>query len=231
MKSYDEWYGWMESLNRSAYSLNNLRFNEWLLDLLGVRKKQSLLDVGCGQGALVYCAMQGGVLAKGIDFSAEAIKSSHPDVRGNLSHGRAERLPFGNEFFDFVCCVGSLGHFQSKEKALKEMARVLKKNGSALILVPNSYFVGHVYLVWKTGEGISEGGQGFCESFGTLNEWKDLIEGNGFIVEEVHKHNKIWESARVGKLVYFFYNFFFGSVCSKELELCFCFYLQEIKVI
>jgi len=49
--------------------------------------------------------------------------------------GSVDNLPFANNYFDFVNCSGVLHHIERPEKAFREIKRVLKKNGTALIVV------------------------------------------------------------------------------------------------
>jgi demethylmenaquinone methyltransferase/2-methoxy-6-polyprenyl-1,4-benzoquinol methylase len=46
----------------------------------------------------------------------------------------AEKLPFGNETFDFVCVAFGLRNMTHKDLALAEMCRVLKPGGKLLVL-------------------------------------------------------------------------------------------------
>ena len=44
-------------------------------------------------------------------------------------------MPFKNNYFDFVNCSGVLHHIEKPQKAFKEIRRVLKKDGTALIVI------------------------------------------------------------------------------------------------
>ena len=48
-------------------------------------------------------------------------------------------MPLKNEEFDAIFCHGVIEHIKDSEGAVKEMARVLKKGGYAMISVPNRY--------------------------------------------------------------------------------------------
>ena len=49
------------------------------------------------------------------------------------------KLSFKNESFDIIICIHVLEHVQKDKKAMKELHRVLKKNGFAIIDVPLDY--------------------------------------------------------------------------------------------
>jgi len=61
----------------------------------------------------------------------ESIDSKH------IIKGVAEKIPFDNEFFDLVYCYTVLEHVKDVEKSLKEMHRVLKKDGIIFIETPD----------------------------------------------------------------------------------------------
>lgn len=96
----------------------------------------SILDVGCGAGGNIKILGEfGGVT--GFDISEEALKfaRTHGTFK-NLVSGNAEYLPFADESFDLVSALDVLEHIPDDHRAIREMFRVLKKGGFALITVP-----------------------------------------------------------------------------------------------
>lgn len=57
----------------------------------------------------------------------------------------AENIPFDDSFFDICICSGTLEHFVDISKGLKEIRRVLKKNGFLIVVVPNRNWIGKLY--------------------------------------------------------------------------------------
>lgn len=49
--------------------------------------------------------------------------------------GSVDNLPFKNNYFDFINCSGVIHHIENPKKAFREIKRVLKKNGTALIVI------------------------------------------------------------------------------------------------
>lgn len=109
-----------------------------LLDKYLPKQKQKLniLDAGCGTGSMI------GSLAKygkvyGIDISPEAIKYCRLRGLKNVQQASVMKLPFGDEIFDVVTCFDVLYHQQVQpDLAVKEINRVLKKDGIFLLRVP-----------------------------------------------------------------------------------------------
>ena len=106
------------------------------------RADQQVLDVACGTGAFLRACSELGNSVAGIDLSDNAIAT----CRNNLPHGEfhtgnAETLPFEDQRFDLVTCLGSLEHFLEPVKALREMVRVAKPQAQFVILVPNAGFL------------------------------------------------------------------------------------------
>jgi SAM-dependent methyltransferase len=174
---YNEWMG----------EHRNLIQTKLLVDLAGA-KLGCLLDVACGLGYLLDIAEQQGVSAFGLDISRVALnkaKARKPALKA--MEGNGEYLPFANDTFDYVTCLGSLEHFIHPDFGAQEIARVLKPSGTAAIMLPNSHNILAIYNVYKTG-GILPERQDF-ERFGTKVEWRAFLERNGLKVEAVHKFN------------------------------------------
>ena len=93
------------------------------------------LDVGCGSGAFTIAAAQLGAHCTGIDpaksnisFARKtALRFGAKNVAFNI--GNANRLEFMTGTFDLVICQGVLHHLENPEQALREMHRVLKRDG------------------------------------------------------------------------------------------------------
>ena len=98
-------------------------------------KELSVLDVGCGTGKSTEPLLKISRKTKifGVDPDARMLKEAR--LHAEQSHlpikytkGSAESLPFEKESFD-VITVGTAFHWFATKKTLKEMQRVLKKDG------------------------------------------------------------------------------------------------------
>ena len=102
---------------------------KYLLD-----KNEKILDVGCGTGKnLEEFSKYGKVW--GLDNSPEAIAFCKKRGFKNLNLGNIEKMPYKKEFFDVVSALDVLEHVDDL-RALKEIRRILKKEGILIITVP-----------------------------------------------------------------------------------------------
>ena len=103
-----------------------------------------LLDVACGTGRTAT-ALPPDFRYIGTDFSLKAVFIGRELRVGQHSFVAASvmSLPFRSQSFDIITCNGSLEHFPDMYVALKEMKRVLAKNGRIYIESPNLFFVGY----------------------------------------------------------------------------------------
>jgi ubiquinone/menaquinone biosynthesis C-methylase UbiE len=202
--SYDQLYqGWMGHHK-------NIDQAQRILRLLNIRPGTRLLDIGCGLGYVLDMAEAEGVMACGIDISEVALRLGKAEAATRqLVLGDAERLPWPDESFDFLVNLGSLEHFVDPATAVSEMARVMRRQGRAAVLVPNSHHIQAIYNVYRYGE-ILPDLQDF-ERFATRVEWERLLESNGLRVLAVHKYDiGMARMHRKGREVFWWlYNIFF----------------------
>jgi len=130
---------------------HNRRFYEITKVIIPV--KGSYLDVGCHGGNFTQKVIQK-IESKdvyGIDISTRAINY----IKRRIPYGKfrvasAEKLPFESNVFDAVFCLEVLEHIDDPIAALKEIKRVLKKSGYALVLVPSdSLLFRLIWLFWN----------------------------------------------------------------------------------
>lgn len=121
-------------------------YNEMLempatLELLGNVKGKKILDFGCGSGIYAKLLTKKGAKIKGFDISPEMIKiarQENPEL--DLRVGSGYKFPF-KEKFDVVLASLVVHYLDNWNKMLKEVRRVLKKEG---------------YFIFSTGNPVSE---------------------------------------------------------------------------
>ena len=117
-----------------------IRRIEWrsMFEWLNLKEGEKILDVACGRGTLSLKIAERGCEVHGVDISEDAIKGAkrlaeREKIVCEFEVGSAEDLPYADGYFDKVICSSSLEHFKDDIKALKEMHRVLKPNGSVVL--------------------------------------------------------------------------------------------------
>ncbi len=105
----------------------------------GVPPGSKTLDVGCGAGVFAVELIQHGYDVWGVDLSEAMIKYTR-ETSGiqQFSVGDSERLEFPDNTFDAVTCLGVIEYLDGDEPALREMWRVLKPGGKAIIATPSA---------------------------------------------------------------------------------------------
>jgi len=130
-----------------------------------------ILDVGCGTGANLEMLSQFGE-TEGVDVSAAALDFCRARGLENVKQGEAERLPYEDGVFNLVTGLDVVEHLDDDLAGLKEMHRVLGREGRALLFVPAFMFL------WGVQDDISNHRRRY-----TLSELKQVVKQAGFEVE------------------------------------------------
>lgn len=106
---------------------------------------KNVLDAGCGSGILFYELRKKFSNLNGIDLRKD-IKNieralEKDGIRANLINGDLSNLPYKNDTFDYVVSMSVLEHIPDLEQPVKEIKRVLKKGGTAIIGFPVKNFI------------------------------------------------------------------------------------------
>jgi SAM-dependent methyltransferase len=110
---------------------------ETIRNQVNLTKNKRILDVGCGEGYMRYFFDHNEGRWFGVERWKERIEISQKlgyevvdiDINSNL-------LPYPDGFFDIVIASHVIEHLSNIDFALKEMDRVLKKDGLLLIATP-----------------------------------------------------------------------------------------------
>jgi SAM-dependent methyltransferase len=95
--------------------------------------------------------------------------------------GDVRDLPFRDSSFDAIYSMGTIEHFDETEKAVREMTRVLKPGGRAIIGVPNRHDPFLRPLLATTLQAVGLYGYGYEKSY-SRSALRKMIEGAGLDV-------------------------------------------------
>lgn len=172
--------------------------NYWYLRWL--KKKDRVLDVGCGNGehSLNLVKVCKEVVAFDIEEKTleQARKKQKQKRIKNIKFLKIDankKLPFKENVFDVVLAHDVLEHLSNYEKATREIIRVLKKNGLFLLTLPNKE------TSWKKLK--KEADQFWFSDKGHFKEWS-LKEIDNFPeefgLELVNKRPIVYDTPLIG---------------------------------
>jgi len=119
----------------TAALFNDETILERICEAAGVKPGTRALDVACGPGIVVEALARHGGEVVGCDVTPAMLEKARARTASaalkNVAFvpGRAEALPFENEYFDVVVSRSAVHHFAQPAAAIGEMARVLKRGG------------------------------------------------------------------------------------------------------
>lgn len=106
-----------------------------------VGKGKYVLDLGCRDGTLTKYFIEGNRVI-GLDIDKEALSMCKEKLGiETVWHDVNEILPFENSSFDVVVAAELLDHIYYPPFLIKEIRRILKKNGYFIGSVPNALYI------------------------------------------------------------------------------------------
>lgn len=174
--------------NNFTYRLLFDIFEKYLYD------GSSVLDIGCGAGTISLYVAHLGKNVTGLDISDKAIKEAKKSAKSlGLKNIKFEVMDFPYQIpkgsYDLIFCFEVLEHLKDDELALKEIHKLLKRNGSLIISVPSEnaplYRLGYA--------------KGFDQRVGhvrryTLEKLLKKLKKNNFEILEYQKNEGIFRN-------------------------------------
>ncbi|NNH68978.1 class I SAM-dependent methyltransferase [Nocardia uniformis] len=165
-----------------------------LLDVTGVSRGTTLLDVACGHGNLSGRAAARGAHPWGVDV-AEAMVASARQAHPGIEFSRADacELPCASETFDVAVSNFAILHLGEPERGVAELARVLAPGGKVALTVWDVPARARLFG-WVT-EALALAGAEPPDDippgppffrFADDEEMHRLLEGNGFEKTTIH---------------------------------------------
>jgi ubiquinone/menaquinone biosynthesis C-methylase UbiE len=198
MRRVEETHWWFAGRRRIIWSFLERLCREAEVESArnGGRRPLNILDVGCGTGANLEMLSEFGE-AEGVDISGEALTFCRERGLENVKQGEAEALPFADSSFDLVTGLDVVEHLDDDLAGLKEMRRVLRPGGHALVFVPAFMFL------WGVQDDISHHRRRY-----TLDQLKRVMRQSGFRVERASYVN-----------ISFFAPILFGRLLMRALRI------------
>jgi SAM-dependent methyltransferase len=127
----------------TATPLNLQKRLDWIRSVAGPLEGESVIDCGCGAGEYVRALAALGADAWGIEYSAEKIGEAQrlgglPE--GRVAVGDIEAIEFADEHFDIALVNEVLEHVPRDDRGIREVHRILKPGGVAVIFSPNRLY-------------------------------------------------------------------------------------------
>jgi ubiquinone/menaquinone biosynthesis C-methylase UbiE len=138
----------------------------------------NVLEVAPGPGYFsIELAKMGNFNITGMDISADFVEicktnAKRENVTINFLQGNVSKMPFENDAFDFIFCSAAFKNFKEPAAALREMRRILKNNGIALIVDMN-----HDVSKEKLAEEAAKLSKPGFERWFQKNTFKSLCKG------------------------------------------------------
>jgi len=141
------------------------------------------LDLGCGAGTYTRYLRESGRDVVGLDYSQPSLfkaqQRSEPGIPWVA--GDAQRLPFGDDRFDGVLCLGVLQALPGPRPALAEMARVVRPGGEVWVDALNARCLPTVLAEWRRERAGRSPHLRYDDYIGTVEE----LEATGTEVQQV----------------------------------------------
>ena len=134
-------------------------------------RRPRILDVGCGTGANLLMLSKYGD-AEGVDVSEDALAFCRERGLDKVRLGAGEKLPYEDATFDLVTAFDVVEHMDDDLAGLREMRRVLRPGGRALLFVPTFMFL------WGLQDDVSNHRRRY-----RLPELRRVLEQAGFEIE------------------------------------------------
>jgi SAM-dependent methyltransferase len=127
---------------------------------------ERVLEIGLGYGTVGGLLAQRGLDYHGLDISPGPVgMMTHrlellgvDDTASRVKQGSALSIPHPDESFDVVVTIGCLHHTGDLARGVKEVERVLRRGGQAMVMVYNSHSLRAALIrVWMLCSGVWRG--------------------------------------------------------------------------
>ena len=137
--SYKEYNSALNSRIDIHKKFSNFNLHEWIKKNLKIQSKQSILDMGCGNGNFIefFLSNNQNIQIVGLDNNLDLlneIKKKFNTV--NLIHSDFDEVKIENQKFDWIFFIYSIYYSQRPKELIEKMYSYLKNNGQLVIIGP-----------------------------------------------------------------------------------------------
>lgn len=234
-KIYDLWHKDVYQTNIQEHSKRAEKLHNQIIKHLKINRatKGSFLDIACGKGLFLSFLkkLNKNLNLYGSDISEYAISQSKKIVNAKLNVADGEHLPCKDNFFDYCSCLGGLEYYPNPQIGVREISRVLKPKGKAVIFVPNLMFLGYIWLALRYGLMPTHGGTAknktyydySDEKFFTYKGWTNILEKNGLKIIQASSFNYLGRTEFISPFLLKIYDLFLNKFIPFNLSYCFIF--------
>jgi SAM-dependent methyltransferase len=133
-----------------------------------------VVDIGCAKGFLMRDLMEAvpGLKVCGLEISQYAIDNCHPDVRGRLVRGTAQRLPFASDSVAAALCINVIHNlgYEACIDAVREIERIARGRSYIQVDAYRNDNERDVFLEWVLT----------ADTFGKPDMWRELFQHAGY---------------------------------------------------
>jgi demethylmenaquinone methyltransferase/2-methoxy-6-polyprenyl-1,4-benzoquinol methylase len=139
---FDTISGNYDGLNRVISFGIDVKWRKKVLKLVAAKNPKTILDIATGTGDLAILMAQTGAqeiigadISEGMmEVGRKKVVDKGLDGRIQLVYGDSEKLPFADAYFDAITVAFGIRNFETLDKGLAEILRVLKPGGIFVIL-------------------------------------------------------------------------------------------------
>ena len=106
--------------------------------IIPYRGEGRILDIGCGNGAILNGLKHDRWKTYGVEFNPGAVRFAKENLKLDVFLGDLFDAKYPDIFFDVILFNHTLEHMYSPGEVLKETNRILKEDGLLMISLPNS---------------------------------------------------------------------------------------------
>lgn len=155
---------------------------------------QQVLEIGCGMGLHSLELTRRGARVHAVDLTDGAVEATRARMKefgldAEIQCADAESLPYESGAFDFVWSWGVIHHSARTARIVREIARVLKPQGEARVMVYNRearivrlallryYMLGGDFMRRSPDETLWRWSDGYSARFYHKEQFEDLFRG------------------------------------------------------